>query len=428
MTDLDRSHDPARTSWVTSANGHRDFPIQNLPFGVIEGAGEEPEVVVAIGDMVLHLRSAVEAGWGSELSIDAITRIVFGPLNHLAAASPREWTLVRLALSDALSDPAWQERLTPALMPQDEVEMLLPLTIGDYTDFYASVHHATNVGSMFRPDNPLLPNYRWVPIGYHGRSSSLIVSGTELRRPSGQLQSDDAPPVFGPCKMLDYELELGLWVGAGNALGQPIPIATIRDHWIGVSLLNDWSARDLQRWEYQPLGPFLAKSFATSVSPWITTQEALIPFFCPAAAHQPRPLDYLWDEQDQREGALDLQLEVQLRTSSMTEAQTLSRSNSKDLFWTLGQMLTHHASNGCPMRTGDLLASGTISGESGESAGCLLELTWVGPGQPRRPIALNDGTTRIFLQDGDEVILQGWAQRPGFRSLGLGPCAGRATG
>jgi fumarylacetoacetase len=228
--------------------------------------------------------------------------------------------------------------------------------------------------------------------------------------------------------MLDYELELGLWVGAGNALGQPIPIEEIRDHWIGVSLLNDWSARDLQRWEYQPLGPFLAKSFATSVSPWITTQEALIPFFCPAAPHQPRPLDYLWDELDQREGALDLQLEVQLRPSTMSEAQTVSRSNSKELFWTLGQMLTHHASNGCPMRTGDLLASGTISGESADSAGCLLELTWVGPGQPRRPVSLKDGSTRVFLQDGDEVILQGWARREGFRSLGLGACAGRATG
>ncbi|MEI2721109.1 MAG: fumarylacetoacetate hydrolase family protein [Gemmatimonadales bacterium] len=279
MTDLDRSHDPARTSWVTSANGHRDFPIQNLPFGVIEGAGEEPEVVVAIGDMVLHLRSAVEAGWGSELSIDAITRIVFGPLNHLAAASPREWTLVRLALSDALSDPAWQERLTPALMPQDEVEMLLPLTIGDYTDFYASVHHATNVGSMFRPDNPLLPNYKWVPIGYHGRASSIVLDGTPIHRPSGQTKGPDADaPSFGPSRSLDYELEVALVIGGENDLGTPVTAATAADRIFGVVLLNDWSARDLQAWEYQPLGPFLAKNFASTISPWVVTTDALKPF------------------------------------------------------------------------------------------------------------------------------------------------------
>ena len=412
---LDHTHDAKATSWVESANlPEAAFPVQHLPLARAAG-----RALAGIGDQVVDLTAVAQ-----EQTLP-VASLKDGSLEGLADPAARRelrhWLFEQLSQSTS-----WLAQNRQFI--QNTPPLLLPFEVGDYTDFYASIHHATRVGSMFRPDNPLLPNYRWVPIGYHGRSSSLIVSGTELRRPSGQLQSEDAPPVFGPCKMLDYELELGLWVGAGNALGQPIPIATIRDHWIGVSLLNDWSARDLQRWEYQPLGPFLAKSFATSVSPWITTQEALIPFFCPAAAHQPRPLDYLWDEQDQREGALDLQLEVQLRTSSMTEAQTLSRSNSKDLFWTLGQMLTHHASNGCPMRTGDLLASGTISGESGESAGCLLELTWVGPGQPRRPIALNDGTTRIFLQDGDEVILQGWAQRPGFRSLGLGPCAGRATG
>lgn len=412
---LDHTHDAKATSWVESANlPEAAFPVQHLPLARAAG-----RALAGIGDQVVDLTAVAQ-----EQTLP-VASLKDGSLEGLADPAARRelrhWLFEQLSQSTS-----WLAQNRQFI--QNTPPLLLPFDVGDYTDFYASIHHATRVGSMFRPDNPLLPNYRWVPIGYHGRSSSLIVSGTELRRPSGQLQSEDAPPVFGPCKMLDYELELGLWVGAGNALGQPIPIATIRDHWIGVSLLNDWSARDLQRWEYQPLGPFLAKSFATSVSPWITTQEALIPFFCPAAAHQPPPLDYLWDEQDQREGALDLQLEVQLRTSSMTEAQTLSRSNSKDLFWTLGQMLTHHASNGCPMRTGDLLASGTISGESGESAGCLLELTWVGPGQPRRPIALNDGTTRIFLQDGDEVILQGWAQRPGFRSLGLGPCAGRATG
>ncbi|MBS2036127.1 fumarylacetoacetase [bacterium] len=411
---LDQTHDARATSWVESANlEEAAFPVQHLPFARGDG-----RALVGIGDQVLDLTAVAQV---KALPVDSLKQ---GCLQGLASPAARR-ELRHWLFEQLTSSTSWLAQNRQFLGPTPGLR--LPFEVGDYTDFYASIHHATRVGSMFRPDNPLLPNYRWVPIGYHGRASSLIVSGTEVHRPLGQLKADDAEaPVFGPCKMLDYELELGLWVGTGNSLGKPIPIHQVRDHWIGVSLLNDWSARDLQRWEYQPLGPFLAKSFATTVSPWITTQEALAPFFCAAASHEPRPLEYLWDQQDQQEGALDLQLEVQLRSPQMQQPQTVSRSNSKDLFWTLGQMLTHHASNGCPMRTGDLLASGTISGESRESAGCLLELTWVAPGQPRQPVELEDGSRRVFLQDGDEVILRGWARREGFRSLGLGHCSGRA--
>ncbi|ODT75713.1 fumarylacetoacetase [bacterium SCN 62-11] len=405
---LDHTHDQNATSWVESANSpDTPFPVQHLPFGRTFG-----RALTAIGDQVVDLSAVARA------RTLPVSDLAMGTLDGLqdpaARLELRHWLFEQLT-----SDESWLAAHREFLEPLAGIQMTLPFAVGDYTDFYASIHHATRVGSMFRPDNPLLPNYTWVPIGYHGRASSLIVSGTAVSRPSGQLKADDAPaPVFGPCKMLDYELELGCWVGRGNNLGETIPLENVRDHWIGVSLLNDWSARDIQRWEYQPLGPFLAKSFATSVSPWITTQEALAPFFCPAVPHSPPPLDYLNDERDQREGSLDLQLEVEL------QGQVVSRSNSKDLFWTLGQMLAHHASNGCPMRTGDLLASGTISGESPDAAGCLLELTWVGPGQPRRPVQLADGATRTFLQNGDEVVLRGWARRPGFRSLGLGECRG----
>ena len=405
---LDHTHDEKATSWVESANTpDAPFPVQHLPLGRAFG-----RALVAIGDQVVDLSAIAREKTlpVSDLSGGSLVGLADGQ----ARKELRHWLFEQLS-----SESSWLAGHRHYLRPLSEVQLVLPFVVGDYTDFYASIHHATRVGSMFRPDNPLLPNYTWVPIGYHGRASSLVVSGTPVPRPSGQLKADDAEaPVFAPCKMLDYELELGCWVGNGNRLGQAIELSEVRNHWIGVSLLNDWSARDIQRWEYQPLGPFLAKSFATSVSPWITTQEALAPFFCAAAPHQPPPLDYLNDPQDQQQGALDLQLEVEL------QGQTISRSNSKDLFWTLGQMLTHHASNGCPMRTGDLLASGTISGESAASAGCLLELTWVGPGQPRQPVQLQDGSTRTFLQNGDQVVLRGWARRSGFRSLGLGECRG----
>ncbi len=402
---LDHTHDENATSWIESANlPDTPFPVQHLPLGRSMG-----KALVAIGDQVVDLSSIARE---KTLPVADLSQgSLLGLADPKARRELRHWLFEQLT-----SSSSWLAEHRRFLQPLAGLQLALPFAVGDYTDFYASIHHATRVGSMFRPDNPLLPNYTWVPIGYHGRASSLVVSGTPVPRPSGQLKADDAPaPSFGPCKMLDYELELGCWVGRGNALGESIELARVRDHWIGVSLLNDWSARDIQKWEYQPLGPFLAKSFATTVSPWITTQEALAPFFCPAAPHSPPALDYLNGEVD---GALDLQLEVEL------QGQVVSRSNSKDLFWTLGQMLTHHASNGCPMRGGDLIASGTISGEAPESAGCLLELTWVGPGQPRRPVALADGSTRTFLQNGDEVVLRGWARRPGYRSLGLGECRG----
>ncbi|MBK7595996.1 MAG: fumarylacetoacetase [Gemmatimonadetes bacterium] len=426
MTDLDRSHDPALTSWVTSANGHSDFPIQNLPFGLIDGQGEDPEIVVAIGDQVLHLRTAVEAGWGSELSIDAITRIIFGPLNHFAAAGPNEWTAVRLALSDALSDPSWQERLSPALLPQDAVEMLLPVHIGDYTDFYASVYHATNVGSMFRPDNPLLPNYKWVPIGYHGRASSIVLDGTPIRRPQGQTKAADADtPTFGPSRSLDYELEVALVIGGENDLGTPVTSATATDRIFGVVLLNDWSARDLQAWEYQPLGPFLAKNFASTISPWVVTTDALRPFRAamPArAAGDPAPLPYLQVPGDR---TWHIGLEVALQTAAMRSRGdapfVVSRVDFADaMYWSPAQLVTHHGSNGCNLTPGDLLGSGTISGPAAESRGCLLERTWRGA----EPLTLPDGTSRKFLEDGDEVLMTGRCESPGAVPIGFGACRG----
>jgi fumarylacetoacetase len=408
---LDHTHDSQATSWVPSAQASNcPFPIQNLPFARWHYQ-DKLRAVVAIGDRVLDL---------SHLDLP-ISSLREGSLVGLADVHQRR--ALRHQLFQWLCEP--QPQLESHLYPISEGRFELPFEVGDYTDFYASRHHATRVGSMFRPDNPLLPNYDWVPIGYHGRSSSLLVSGTPVVRPSGQLKADsEDSPSFGPCKMLDYELELGIWVGAGNPPGNPIPISQVKQHWIGVSLVNDWSARDIQRWEYQPLGPFLAKSFATSVSPWVITQEALAPYFVGAAPHQPQPLDYLWDEDDQKQGALDLQLEVWLAPEG-SEFQQLSHSNTRDLFWTPGQLLAHHASNGCPMCTGDLLASGTVSGPTQEEAGCLLELTWAGAGQPRQPVSLGNGQTRTFLQDGDLLELRGWARRPGYASIGLGECSGR---
>jgi fumarylacetoacetase len=311
------------------------------------------------------------------------------------------------------------------------VELRLPATVGDYTDYYASVYHATNVGSMFRPDNPLLPNYKYVPIGYHGRASSLVASGTGIRRPSGQRKApDDVTPAFGPSRLLDYEAELGMFVGPGNALGDTIPIGEAGDRLFGVCLVNDWSARDIQAWEYQPLGPFLAKSFATTVSPWVVTMDALAPYRAPAFARppdDPQPLGYLSDADDRRAGGIDLTVEAWLRTAAMQAAGVpetrLSRASFTDMYWTPAQMLAHHASNGCNMRPGDLLASGTISGASEDSRGCLLELTWRGS----HPLVLPNGETRTFLEDGDQVTLRGFCEREGFARIGLGDCVGHVV-
>ena len=301
--------------------------------------------------------------------------------------------------------------------------MLLPVAIGDYTDFYASVHHATNVGSMFRPDNPLLPNYKWLPIGYHGRSSSIVVSGTPVRRPSGQTKDDASPaPVFGPSKRLDYEMELGMFIGPGNDLGEPIAVGSALDHVFGFCLVNDWSARDVQTWEYQPLGPFLAKSFATSISPWIVTLDALEPFRTRAferASGDPEPLPYLRDDV-----GYDINVEVWLRTKKMSEPVRLSRGNFRDMYWTVAQLVAHHTSNGCNLRPGDLLASGTISGPEKDARGCLLELTWRGT----EPIQLPTGETRRFLEDGDEVILRAYCEREGVPRIGFGECRGVVVG
>jgi fumarylacetoacetase len=303
----------------------------------------------------------------------------------------------------------------------------MPAEIRDYTDFYASIIHATNVGGMFRPDNPLLPNYKHIPIGYHGRASSVVISGTPVRRPSGQLQDGTAPPVFGPSCQLDYESELGVFVGRGNALGEPVAIAQAEDHLFGVCLVNDWSARDIQRWEYQPLGPFLAKSFATSISPWVVTFDALEPFRIPRLPRpegDPAPLDYLDSDRDRESGGIDLKLEVWLSTAKMREqrvpAVMLSRAGFEHMYWTVAQMLAHHTSNGCNLRPADLLASGTVSGPGKEARGSLLELTWRGT----EPLALPTGETRKFLEDGDEVIMRAYADRPGARRIGFGECRG----
>jgi fumarylacetoacetase len=429
---LDVTHDPARRSWVDSANViDADFPLQNLPFGAFTTAATStPALGVAIGDKILDLAAAARAG----LLPDEVAAACQQPvLNGLMALGSPAWKSLRQRLSELLgadSCPAGARRsqVEACLVPQRNATMHLPVRTRDYTDFYASVHHATNVGSMLRPENPLLPNYKWIPIGYHGRASSLVVSGTPVRRPHGQLKPADAnAPAFGPCKNLDYELELGAFIGPGNSLGERIPLSGAPSHLFGVSLLNDWSARDVQTWEYQPLGPFLAKNFASTLSPWVVTFDALAPFRAPAftrAAGDPAPLPYLVDSQDAAAGGIDLTLEVSLLTAQMRLAGEtpfrISRGNFNTMYWTLGQMLAHHASNGCNLSPGDLIGSGTVSGTSRESRGCLLEYTWRGTD----PLRLPNGEERKFLADGDEVILRGYAERPGARRIGLGECRG----
>lgn len=432
---LDETHDPQTESWVESANAAKtDFPLQNLPFGIFRRRGSGlARVGVAIGDLIVDL-----AGIANETSLEladvpTIESCRAGALNGLMALGTQPRRALRRRLHALLRKgiPALdQQALTRHLLRQADVEMLLPATIGDYTDFYASIFHATNVGSLFRPDNPLLPNYKYIPIGYHGRASSLVTSGAPVRRPSGQTRDGSSDPVFGPAKALDYELELGFFVSAGNPLGEPVPIREAENHLFGVCLLNDWSARDMQSWEYQPLGPFLAKSFTTSLSPWVVTMEALAPFRIPAFARpvgDPAPLPYLFDPADQESGGLDLHLEVFLSSQRMREAAMaplrVSQSNFRDMYWTMAQMLTHHASNGCNLRPGDLLASGTVSGPEKDARGCLLELTSRG----KEPITLPTGEQRKFLEHGDEVTLSGFCQRDGFRRISLGTCRGIVT-
>jgi fumarylacetoacetase len=434
MAPINDTHDPHLRSWVDTANTPGiDFPIQNLPFGVFHRAltPEPPRVGVAIGDMVLDLRRCHRAGLFENDLATAGEACTESSLNRLMAMGPGTWAGLRRRISELLREDrrrSWQKTTEPCLVPMAETVMALPASIGDYTDFYASIFHATNVGSMFRPDEPLLPNYKYVPVGYHGRASSVVSSGTPVRRPVGQSKPESAPePVVRPSRRLDYELEVGFFVGPGNAIGSPIAADEAELHMFGACLLNDWSARDIQAWEYQPLGPFLAKSFSTSISPWVVTLDALEPFRVPAfirPAGDPDPLPYLDTARNREHGAFDVRLEVAISSEQMRSAGiapfVLSRNSLRHLYWTPAQLLTHHTSNGCNLRPGDLLATGTVSGPTRESRGCLLELAWRGT----QPITLPTGETRSFLEDGDEVILRGWCEKEGWARIGFGECRG----
>jgi fumarylacetoacetase len=417
MSTLNATHDPALRSWVASANlANTDFPIQNLPFGRFRRAGSDAafRIGVAIGDQVLDLHAA--------------GLVTTDDMNVLMATSAAERSALRAAISAGLSaGNAREANLRAALVAQSDVEMALPCAIGDYTDFYTGIHHATTVGKLFRPDNPLLPNYKWVPIGYHGRASSIGVSGQTFKRPQGQLKGADDMPVLGASQRVDYELELGVLIGPGNARGEPIAMADAEAHLFGVCLLNDWSARDLQAWEYQPLGPFLAKNFATTISPWVVTLEALAPYRRAFTRPQgdPQPLPYLDSDANRAHGAFDITLEVWLQTAAMRAAGDaavlLSRSNAAEsAYWTLAQLITHHTVNGCNLMPGDLLGSGTLSGPLPEQGGSLLELSQGG----KQKIRLPNGEERSFMQDGDTITLRGHCSRAGAPRIGFGEVSG----
>ena len=429
---VDTTHDPALRSWVDSANAaESDFPIQNLPLGRLRrrDAGEAWRIGVAIGDQVLDLRLALEkSSWSSEVA-GLLQPLAQGDLKPLMAAGASARVQLRLSLSQALRQDSPQRlALQACLVPQALCELTLPCAIGDYTDFYTGIHHATSVGRMFRPDNPLLPNYDWVPIGYHGRSSSIVPSGRPIRRPNGQAKSPSSDaPVFGPSQRLDYEVELGFLIGRGNELGEPIPIAQAEDHLFGVTLFNDWSARDIQPWEYQPLGPFLSKNFGSTMSPWVVTLEALAPFRAPLQrpAGHPDPLPYLDSASNRERGALDIQLETWQQTAAMRAAgeaavRIAASSAAEAAFWTPAQLIAHHASGGCNLQPGDLFGSGTLSGPRPEQAGSMLELSAGG----KKTIRLPNGEERSFLQDGDTLTLRAYCERAGARRIGFGECSG----
>ncbi|MBA4793849.1 MAG: fumarylacetoacetase [Phenylobacterium sp.] len=425
---IDETHDPSRRSWVASAQGS-DFPIQNLPFGVFSPKGGRPRGGVAIGDRILDLSLAARSGLLSGEARAAAEAAAGETLNALLGLGAGPRRALRRRLSDLLTEGAPDRaEVETWLYAAADCELRLPCAIGDYTDFYAGIHHALNVGRQFRPDNPLLPNYKHVPIGYHGRASSVRVSGAAVRRPNGQQKAPEADaPVFGPARRLDLELELGVWIGPGNALGEPVPIGEADAHIAGLCLLNDWSARDLQAWEYQPLGPFLAKNFMTTVSPWIITAEALAPFRTAQPKRpegDPAPLPYLMDEADQASGAYALELEALIRTRAMREAgvpaHRLGKGPATNLYWTMAQLVTHHTVGGCDLRPGDLFGSGTISTPDDSGLGSLLELTRGG----KEPLTLPNGETRTFLEDGDELILAGRAVAEGLVAIGFGPCSG----
>jgi fumarylacetoacetase len=450
------SVDPQMRSWIESANDPAgDFPIQSLPLCAFFDEGDNLLLGVRIGDRVVDVGMLHDAGLlGDDHHDHDLLHLAMeqGAWNMLAAGDGKLLAGVRGNIQRFLREgpPGGQQsrRLREkALLAADQVEFALPVVPENYTDFYASLHHATTVGSMFRPDNPLLPNYKHVPIGYHGRASSIVPTGTAITRPKGQTKKDDAPgspetpPTFGPCAMLDYELEVGVVIARGNHLGEPVPVARAHEFMLGLCLVNDWSARDVQRWEYQPLGPFLAKNFATSMGDCVVTMDALEPFRVPAlarAAGDPKPLEYLSDKVDSARGGFAVTLEVSLRSSAMRERGAppviVSKSDAfREMYWTFAQMIAHHTSNGCNLFPGDLLASGTVSGKEPAERGCLLERTWAGRGSdgkplPRAPITLPTGETRTFLHDGDEVIMKGYCERPGFRRIGLGTCSGVIAG
>ena len=435
MNLLNETHDPSLSSWVTSANQPgTDFPIQNLPFAVFRRKGdiETFRCGVAIGDQVLDLAALAASGVLSGDALKAAQAASADKLNALMALGQPAWSALRLALSRALRSGSKEAgKLAACLIPMAEVEYALPAQIGDYTDFYTSIHHATNIGKLFRPDNPLLPNYKWVPIGYHGRASSIGVSGQTFKRPHGQLMPPGAEqPTVGPSKRLDIELELGIFIGQGNTVGESISMTDAESHVFGICLLNDWSARDIQGWEYQPLGPFLAKNFATTISPWIVTLEALAPYRLPFTRPEgdPQPLPYLDSEHNRAAGAFDIQLSVEVQTSTMRAAgQTgyrLCQTSYRHAYWTLAQLVVHHTVNGCNLQPGDLFGSGTLSGPTPDQAGALIELT----SGAKNPIALPNGEQRIFLEDGDSVTFRGWCERPGAARIGFGECSGMVAG
>ncbi|MEJ5125446.1 fumarylacetoacetase [Comamonas sp. MYb21] len=432
MTLLNETHDPALQSWVPSAQAAgSDFPLQNLPFASFRRKGSQQawRGGVAIGDQIVDLQALAASG---SLSGDAQRAAEAGAqtsLNALMALGPQAWSALRLALSRGLRvGAAEQAQWQGFLVPQAQAEYNLPARIGDYTDFYTSIHHATNIGKQFRPDNPLLPNYQWVPIGYHGRSSSIVVSGTPFKRPVGQTKAPDAAvPTVKASARMDIELEMGIFVGQSNALGEPVSIGEAEDHVFGLCLLNDWSARDIQPWEYQPLGPFLSKNFASTLSPWVVTLEALAPYRVAFARPDgdPQPLPYMDSAHNRDAGAFDIALAVDLQTAKMRAAGQpavqITQSNYRHAYWTVAQLVAHHTVNGCNLQPGDLLGTGTLSGPSLDQAAALIELTVGG----KQPLTLPNGETRTWLEDGDAVVLRGWCERPGAARIGFGPCEGQ---
>lgn len=430
---LNHTHDPAARSWLASAQQPgTDFPIQNLPLAVFRRRGS-PEPFrggVAIGDQIIDLAFLTRAAVLQGLAAQAAQAAAQPRLNALMALGPAAWTALRhglFALLQTQASPAMQQAVQACLVPQSQALYEVPAQIGDYTDFYTSIHHATHIGQLFRPDNPLLPNYTWVPIGYHGRASSIGISGQAFARPRGQLRAPDAPaPVLAPSQRIDFELELGVFIGPANAQGEPVTMTQAEDHVFGLCLLNDWSARDIQAWEYQPLGPFLSKNFATTLSPWVVTLEALAPYRVPFTrpTDDPQPLPYLDSEANRSAGALDIQLQVGLQTAAMRQAgageATICRTSYRHAYWTVAQMVTHHTVNGCNLQPGDLFGSGTLSGPTPDQAGALIELTQGG----KHPITLPNGERRTFLEDGDAVVLRGWCEKEGAARIGFGQCWG----